>query len=1236
MSDPRAEFAQRLNRARVERGLSIRAAAKIAGMPSATVQGWLRGRHLPTVALRPHYLKLVNELGLTDELPLDWWADGWRSLQPVLRDGNSPYLGLRPFGVADADMFYGRGAEVTRLAQAVKELYDRRRSGVVALVGSSGSGKSSLLAAGLAAGACTDGPLAGWTAVVCHPEDDLRLAGEGADLQVIDQFEEILSAEPSERARLMAELAQAAEQRILVVGLRSDAFAAALAEPLLNDALSRPVLLAPLTRAEVREVIVAPAELRGVRVHEDLIRALELDLAAGPADSAIAADVLPLLSNALLVTWAAGSGQQMSLADYQSAGGAATAVESLAEEVYAALSRDQQEAIEALFLRLIRLTDEAVVAQPVRLDDVDAATRPALDAFVSARMLTVSDDSVRISHEALIRHWSRLKEWVARRQGDLRALANVRRATRVWLDSGRADAALIPVQQLGFFADWLDDVARQRLLNAEETDFLAASQAHHESVLAAERRVSARLRTRGRLAIGLAAAATALALVAGLLFFQARASEEVARVATEEALSRQVALTSRSLRTKDANLVTQMATVAASLADTQEARSALLDATSVDAPLRWAGEPSAVLAALTADGLVARGGGAGTVTLWRDGDLTSLGTDFLAGDSAVLAVALGRVGGRQLLAAGGKGFSGLWDVTDEPQQLAVLGDTEVQALTFAPNGSRLLLGTAAGAIVSYDISDPANPRRQLSVALDPESDGPGAVPPPVRSLVMTSDQVLFVGGPLGSIARWQLAQDDAARLPDLPNLYIPTGGTELAATRTQALAVSPDGTRLAAGQGGRAALLWRLADGEATGMTVVRGFNSWVNAVGFSADSTRLITGSSDQDVTVVELAPDAELRRITTPAVVTGVALLGGAPVAVGEDGSLRAWPALSPVLRQPQSIPSYNLSTDASGEGWLAADNSYGSINLWRVAGDAVERWPDPVVTLPEGDAQSSAIAVARSGGYLVGASGQGRLISWPLTEDGAGEPIVLETGLGSIATAKVSPDSSLVAAVEDQGPVVALAHADSRGKLTLAGRLPASAESVDFSFDNQILAVARGELGVELWSVADPASPSRLGVIPTAKGAQKIAASRVAPLLAVGEATGVVTLWDITDPASPTKVREFTDPAAAVYSVDFNPDGTMILAAAADDRIWAWDLASEGTQARYVLDGAFGRPWDARFVADGRGIAATGGDGQIKLWAADPATARAQLCAARGTALTPDEWQRFLPGVDPADPC
>jgi WD40 repeat protein len=1228
------EFAQRINAERVARKLSIRAVAKIAGVPAATAQGWLSGEHFPVAALRPQYLKVVDELELRNQIPIDLWGD-WGVIEPVLRELRSPYLGLRPFGVADEALFHGRSAESARLARAILTLKQDCGHGVVALVGPSGTGKSSLLAAGLAGHECGIGLTAGWQVQIATPGNEAELRVDGQSLVIFDQFEDVLLGDGDHRKEVLELVQNLADAQIVVIGLRADAFGLAVSEPILAEALTRPVLLAPLTRAEIREMIVGPAKLCHVDVDEDLMRALELDLAAGPSDVTVTPEVLPLLSNALLVTWAAGSGKRMTLADYQAAGGVSAAVESLAEEVYSSLTDDQRLVAESLFLRLVRIAGEHVLREPVPLNSVDADARLVLDAFVAARMLTLSDGKVQISHDALIAHWSRLGQWVEHSREDLEVLASIRRATQVWVDSERDDGALIPVGRLAFFSRWLTDSANQRLLNSTEREFLAVSEAHFASVLSAERQTSARLRRRGRVAISFAAAATALAVVASMFFVQAQ-------TARAEAQSRQIATSSLSVRAKDRNVSTQMAAVSRSLAQTQEADSALVDATGADAPLRWAGEPSGVMTSSAEAAMVARGGGTGKVTLWRDDSLTSnAGTDVEVdpSKSALWAVALKKVGSRVLLAVGGKSVRSMWDVTDQPREIADLrGDnnTTTYGAAFSGDGTKLLFGTQTGEITVWDLTNPDSPQQQTSLHLDAATDASGkSATPAVSALTIGGNGVVYAGGEAGWITRWQLGSAGIVRLANLSSRYVPTGGTELASVRTLALAVSPDGKRLAAGQAGRALLTWTLGATD-TEPTVLRSFSSYVNAVSYSSDSSRLIAASSDQDVSIYD-TNGTELRRLANPAIMTGVGLSSGRPVAVGADGALRVWSAQNPVLRSSGGPASYNLATDGVSAGWLAAGNNYSPTDLWQLRDGGAVQMPDPQVTLPSGDTQVGAVAVAPAGNFLVGGSNQGRVILWPLSASGAGTATVVETGLGYIATVDVSPDGTLIAAMEDEGTRVALLKADGKGGASLVGVISSATPcSVAFNSDASVLALGLNDR-VELWSLADPAHPALLSTLQqSAIDGTKVAASSTGSLLAIGDGSGVVALWNIADPAKPAKVREFGDAGGEIYSVDFSPNGEQLVATSGDDLIWSWDVKGQSDQAAFVLDGEFGRPWDARFVNGGNQIAVTSGKGEIKLWTATPQAAKAQLCANRGDVLTTDEWQRYLPGVRQIDPC
>lgn len=1206
--------------------------ARIAGVPPATAQGWLNGRHFPVPALRPNYLRMVADLGLVDSVPADLWGESWTALRPRLREGRTPYLGLRPFEAADHDLYFGRRRESRRLAEAVLE---QGRSGLIAVVGASGSGKSSLLAAGLIGTEAANGLLVG-RSVVRMPTIGLTTnepVGSG-DVIVLDQFEDLLGLDKTARDSGLSRLSDLIADHVVVLGLRADAFAAAAQEPILAAALARPFLVAPLDRDEVREVIAGPAERSGAQVDEELIRVVTDDLAPGSQVGAAAVDVLPLLSNALLVTWATGSGERMTLADYLRSGGVGSAVQGLAEDLFQSLDPVQQIAAQRLLLRLVRVSGDLLVRESLRLADVDESGRQVLDAFATARMLTTTDDSVRISHDALLTHWSRLRGWISEHRADLAVVESLRRAAQVWWDSGCSPDALIPVERMEVFGEWLADPRRERLLSDRESGFILASRKHFASELAREHRLNRRLRRSRNLAVALTALAVTLALVTGLSYWQGLGLRAAAESARLDSQSRQVALEARSLRKNDANLIGQMAMVANRLSDTRQGRSLLIDATAMNVPIRWLGAPEAVVAALPDGQLIARANGRGQVTLWRGDEIAgSPGNSFVADPAGrpLYGLALASMAGRRLLAVGGQQVASLWDVSGEPVMLADLRTESATAygLAFDPARRRLAVAYSTGRIELWSLREPGAPTLHATLSL-----GPPAVP--ARAVAFSSATGdLFVAGPPDAIARWSLG----SRPKRLPNLSFRREriayGIEKKPVLSQTVAVSPDGRQVVAGIQGVIVPRWRI-DGTRANPDRPLAVGGFANDVSFSSDGKTLLVGSSDQFVYVFDAASGKLRQRLGDSAVVTGVEMVGSRPVSTGQDGALRVWQPGDTVLRTGSTV--YGLSTDAKDR-YLAASTVSNGVQLWDRSSIQPRRLPDPAFGAKR--APSSAVAVAPSGAFLVAGTSQpqGEVLSWPLSGSGAGEPAVVSAFPGwYVGVVAISPDSATVAALQYNGDQIALYRADSQGRLTPAARLAApTPQSLSFSADGDLLAIPVDGERVQLWDVGDPTRPSLAGMISGLDTFPTMALfGNSSRTLAIGTASGEVTIWDATDPAAPVRRRSLGDSQAWINSLALSPDDRTLVAGGGDNLVWAWRLDRDETEAYLTLDGKIGRTQDVRILDGGRTLIAGGGDGLIKTWLLRPEDARTALCAARGTPLTADEWRRYLPGVTPSDPC
>lgn len=1215
----REDFGRILNEARQAHNLSIRDAARIAGVPFATMQGWLSGRHIPVPASRANCMRLLEALGLGDAFEPNFWNRETGLSRSLRKATDAPYLGLRPFGTADAALFHGRDHEVRKLAEVVKAALPH---GIIAVIGASGSGKSSLLAAGLVAGDCVDGELQGHSARLLAVQDLVAVDSE-VEIVVLDQFEDILREPDDIRLGRLEAVSRLAERALVVIALRSDAFAAASAEPSLTRALAHPFLVSPLSRAELEAVITGPASAVGVRVEGDLVKLLLDELAPG---SSIASGALPMLSSALLATWAVGQGNTMTVSNYYAAGGVASAVDELAEGVFHALDSDQQAAAQTLFLRLIRLADEIPLRLSMSVGDLDASGRAVVDSFVDARMLTLTDGSVRISHDALLDHWGRLKAWIDQGKTDLDALSRIRRATQLWIETGKDAASLIPVQRLEVFAGWIDDPRKRPLLSPEESDFLQASADHFASVLAVERQTNRRLqRQRGGL-IGLVSLVSALALVVGIFFVQSQRNAEEARTQRNLAQSRQVSMAAGTIRAQDANLQAQMGAVASELGDTQEGLSALMDATSIDVPTRWLGAATSSLGASPDGAVVVRANGDGRATIWRADELnTSAGTSFTVADkqSPIYSVSVTQQSGHYLAAFGGPETRSLWDVTDEPRLIQELpgSDSTTYAARFEPGGSRVAFGTSDGEVQIFDIADPRAPLAVTVLRLDADREG---ARPTVSSLAWGTDGLLIVGGGPSSLARWRLGPTPK-RLPDLPTL--------LSGLPMRVLGVALNGSHLVAGLRGSGMLRWTVSGDQATQLTPVTAFTSWVNDVAFAADGTTILAGSSDQSTRLLDSASGQVLRTLTGPSIVTGVAIVDGQPVSASTDGALRVWPRTSPILKAGPS-PVYNVGSDASSI-WLAAGTGGDGIALWRLK--TQERVAVPGPTLGSGDTQAGAVTLAPNGRFMLGGTRGGAVLSWVL--DGKGAAFVDRVGKldGTAAYISVTPDSRVAAAIAYNGTTTGVYRVGDGGHLKqLATLTTPNPQMVGFSRDGNAMSVALADNRVQLYNVSDPAQPRLVSTLTGFVTAPiSLAFSPATDRLAVGEDSGQVSIWDTTDVANPKKLNDLGDAHASAYGVAFSPDGRRLAAATADNLVWGWQLG-DAPATLWALSAEVGRPWDVRFINDGRGLVVAGDDGHVRTWIVDRPAAVRQVCDRRGTPLTAAEWSRYLPGIPSSDPC
>ena len=500
---------------------------------------------------------------------------------------HNPYKGLRAFDEADArGLRRARGAG-RRLVDAVC------RHRLVAVVGPSGSGKSSVVRAGLLP-ALREGAVDGsdsWflaiqlpgaqpfdelaaalTAVaIRHPAELLStvLATEhgvaravrqvlppgGQLLLVVDQLEELYThADPAEASRFLEELVEAVSDRDsqlrVVFTLRADFYDRPLSHEVLGRLVQRatiPVL--PLSADELERAIVHPAVAHGAVFEPGLVAEMIADVVYQPGG-------LPLLQFTLTELWDRCGGGLLTLDAYRELGGTAGSLARRAESIHARATMSEREAIRRAIGRLVTLgegnEDTRRRARRRELSD-DDATQAVLGALGSARLLIFDRDpgypraDRRGGTEALLRAWPRLRLWLEDDREGLRLLRHLGNQAGEWDDRGRPVSDLYRGGRLDLAEARFEDGSPE--LNDVERAFLNASLAERQRLADDEVRRTRRLR---RLLAGTGALAM-LALVAGTVAFQqARTADRNADRATAARAGAEAAQTEAELQQSEA------------------------------------------------------------------------------------------------------------------------------------------------------------------------------------------------------------------------------------------------------------------------------------------------------------------------------------------------------------------------------------------------------------------------------------------------------------------------------------------------------------------------------------------------------------------------------------------------------------------------------------------------------------------------------------------------------------
>jgi WD40 repeat protein len=844
------QFAVDLRRLRQDAGgPTYRELANRGGYSATTLAEAAGGRRFPSLEVTLAYVRACDG-------DVERWERRWHSLASELNAtvvaepddyDEAPYVGLSAYRAEDASRFFGR----ERLVEDLRARVERQK--FVAVFGPSGSGKSSLIRAGLI-------PALPRHVLLTPGEHPLRMVSEfppdPETVIVVDQFEEVftLCQAQEERSRFIAELLG----RRVVLGVRADFYSHCCMIPELAAALQdAQFTVGPMTAEELRHAITLPAMRANCTVESDLAATLV-------AHAHGRAGVLPLLSHALLETWRRRSGNRLTLTGFQAVGGIDGALAKTAEAVYGSFDVRQQDRARDLFRRLAVLgegtEDTKRRVSPAELDD-DQDTAVVLDRCTAARLVVRGTDSIEITHEALIRTWPRFREWLSNDRDGQRVHRELTHATDAWEQLDRDGSALYRGARLAIAREW---ATRSQALTTRERAFVEAS-----TDAEAEEHVLARRRAK-RLTYLVGVLAVLLVVSAATTIYAVRARDEITSQ-RNSAIALNLASEAVVEHRSNPSLGLQLGLVAHRLAATRKTRDGVL---STLATVVKAHDEEVYAATFNKDGVLATAGRDRSINLWNVSDRRRpVRLRTLTGHTGAVRALAYSPDGEVLASSGDDGTVRLW--TDQGQVASLPGEGPVRSVSFSSDGHTVAAGSSTGVVRRWNAGDPRNP-----VELAPLRGHTDAV----RAVAFSPDgRTLATGGDDHSVRLWQ----DGAEIATLSSNRIDVYD----------LTFSPDGHTLAVGSGNdKPVRLWDVSDprkpSEHPSLT---GHEDVVGSVEFSPDGRTLASGSDDRTV---------RLWNVSDPRHVTEIATLSGAAIAVADiafspDGRTLVWTMFDPTMR-------------------------------------------------------------------------------------------------------------------------------------------------------------------------------------------------------------------------------------------------------------------------------------------------------------------------------------------------
>ncbi|MGW4631743.1 nSTAND1 domain-containing NTPase [Nocardia sp. NPDC004415] len=1272
-SSPRALFAQRFTELyaaagnptlrRVAAATERRMRGTQASTPSAQrISDWKAGRNVPArfESLLPVVLTLAElakkaqrELPRRLADPHEWqrlWQESVTWTAAAGAGETCPFPGLRAFSAEERALFFGREQATAEFVGLVRD-----STGIVVLIGASGAGKSSLLAAGLRpaldvpTAAMTPGttPSAGLTAALA---DDPRVL-------IVDQFEELftLCRDDTERADFLAELATLttrAEHPITVVAaLRADFYERCLHHPVLRESLRRNnYLLGPMSMDEISRAITGPAAAAGLTLEqglEELVRTELHGLGGHTSTDGYDPGALPLLSHVMAATWQQREGRKLTVAGYRKAGGVAGSVAETAELAWSELTPAQQDAAHELLGSLVTVGEDSRDTRRT-VDRADllarsadpAATAEVLEILAAARLLALDAESVQFAHEIVLTAWPRLRGWIETDRVGHLVRQRLERDAAEW-DAAARDSALL--------------YRGTRLDSAREHTRGAALSVRVDAFLHASQRAA---RIGGRWRVGVAAVVLALLGTGVVAVDRSRLADQ--RTADRDYIEL-VAAAQRN-RTTDPSLAAQLLLAAYRMRPDEATRTQLLN--SQDMPLAgtvaahsWSVER---LALRTTDKLLASIDQSGETAFWTIEDPARPqripAVDRFPADQLVF------VPGSSDAVTEGEGGVQIWDLAHPraPRLLHTLDLVRGSSIAVDPTG-KLLAATDDFGLTLWDIGDRSRPTRMFTTALTGDIHTVQFAPRGAMVAVGTID--LRSPDQPDTVQLWNVG-NRAGATPAGPPMS--TGPNDI----LQEFAFSPDGTRLAAASTGvmKSATvpssrvhLWQITDPARPRAhdAPIRVDDEVVTALAFEDDGNLLAIGS-DQAAQVWSITDptrpvQAGPRLSVSPALcpiaqispcrggAKSLLFVPGEPILFGggTDGLLRGW-----------SLPRTAVDTVPGARETPVFDRAGDRMAMLTVTGDVVV-WdtsgPSPLrlTTIP-GDQAWSAPALSADGRTLSvhDRTGAKRLVfdltdpraprtlpPWPTTD------ARYSTVHGNRMLVTSDESVRLWDVTDRAGPLPAGAPITAPIGQVYSGTLSPDGTRAALTYfengDNWAPRYVR-----QIWALDDPRNP-RLVIQSDLEGNDIFQPAQFLPdnRTLASVRTDDFVLWDTDTPDSFTPLIDSArSEIAPLSSASATTDGRTIAVSGFAGITGLWDLTDLHSPRRIggAIGSSDGRNRQVILHPRGDQLIMVTDDGQVGVWDLEAERVAERICARTAGVLTQAVWRGQVPNVGYRPPC